>query len=142
MASCIESGYSTATYGYPQKTIGSTLDGTRRTVRLNRLVYVEYHGLELSDIEGMVVRHTCDNTWCVQPLHLILGTTQDNVADRVARGRTQMGEAHYSAKLTEDEVRAIRIDMRSQRKIASDYGVNKSTVSNIKTMKTWKQVPA
>ena len=37
--------------------------------------------------EGMLVRHTCDNPPCVLPSHLRLGTTQDNVNDKMKRGR-------------------------------------------------------
>lgn len=42
--------------------------------------------------EGEVVRHTCDNPACCNPAHLIRGTVADNVADRVARGRSATGE--------------------------------------------------
>lgn len=46
------------------------------------------HLLVLGPIaEGAVVRHTCDNTACVNPAHLILGTQSDNIFDAVARGR-------------------------------------------------------
>ncbi len=38
--------------------------------------------------EGIVVRHDCDNSKCVNDEHLLLGTHYDNVADRVERGRT------------------------------------------------------
>jgi hypothetical protein len=34
-----------------------------------------------------VVRHTCDNPPCVRPSHLLGGTTQDNVDDKMQRGR-------------------------------------------------------
>ena len=33
------------------------------------------------------VLHRCDNPACVRPEHLFLGTNQDNVADRIAKGR-------------------------------------------------------
>lgn len=39
-----------------------------------------------------VARHRCDNPPCCRPDHLEWGTTQDNVADRVARGRSARGE--------------------------------------------------
>lgn len=36
---------------------------------------------------GEEVRHTCDNRACVNPMHLLFGSRQDNVNDMLARGR-------------------------------------------------------
>jgi hypothetical protein len=38
---------------------------------------------------GMVVRHTCDNPSCVNPLHLQLGTQRQNMEDMRRRGRAR-----------------------------------------------------
>ena len=40
---------------------------------------------------GAYVLHTCDNKKCANPDHLYLGTNQDNVNDREARGRGLTG---------------------------------------------------
>lgn len=37
--------------------------------------------------EEMMVCHRCDNPACVRPDHLFLGTQQDNMDDRMAKGR-------------------------------------------------------
>lgn len=39
---------------------------------------------------GLQALHRCDNRLCVNPDHLFLGTNQDNMADKIAKGR-QMG---------------------------------------------------
>jgi hypothetical protein len=41
--------------------------------------------------EGMNVLHKCDNpAWC-NPDHLFLGTAQENIADKVRKGRVRNG---------------------------------------------------
>ena len=43
--------------------------------------------------EGISVCHRCDNPPCCNVGHLFIGTNADNVADRVAKGRTFNGRA-------------------------------------------------
>lgn len=86
------------------------------------------------------VLHRCDNPPCVNPEHLFLGTSGDNMADRNEKGRQARGEGHASAKLTEEDVRAIRCDQRSNRELASIYGVFETTISEARRRKTWKHI--
>ena len=86
------------------------------------------------------VCHTCDTPACVNPDHLFLGTIGDNMADKVSKGRQERGENHGLAKLTNDQVRAIRSDKRPQKMIAADYGVRPNTVSKIRARKSWSHV--
>ena len=49
---------------------------------------------------GLFVRHTCDNTTCINPDHLVVGTHQDNMDDRSRRGRTRKSaEGRARAKI-------------------------------------------
>ena len=59
-----------------------------RCVGLHRLVFAEKLGCGLDGINGVVVRHTCDNPRCINPEHLIGGTRADNNRDRVERNRS------------------------------------------------------
>lgn len=97
----------------------------------HRLAYVNAKG---AIPDGMVVRHTCDNRKCVNPEHLILGTQHDNVMDCVIRGR------HSKAKLSANQVLAIRRDQRSSRRIAPEYNVSDSTIKFIKARKSYKHI--
>ena len=47
---------------------------------------------------------------------------------------------HHAARLSADQVTAIRSDTRSQRKIAADYGITQVAVHHIKHRKTWKHL--
>lgn len=51
------------------------------------------------------------------------------------------GEKNASAKLTEDDVRAIRRDPRNWREVASDYGISPVQVWRIKNWLRWAHVP-
>ena len=86
--------------------------------------------------EGLHILHTCDNPRCINPDHLFLGTNQDNVNDKMSKGRhkTAYGSKHGSAKLSPMLVKQI-ITLLSQevpqRKIAKIYGVSQRTITKI-----------
>ena len=135
MTACILTRQGRNEAGYGRINIGGTI------YLHHRVVFAEYHGLSIAALAGIVIRHTCDNPACVNPLHLVPGTHQDNVADRVARGRTAHGENHVRAKLTEEDVRAIRAAVREDGKVlAARYGVNEQCISKIRNRRTWRHV--
>jgi hypothetical protein len=67
-------------------------------------------------------------------------THQGNIDDKVALGRQARGVGHGSAKLTEDEVREVRITAGTLQEIADRYGVSTFCVWAIRTGKTWKHL--
>jgi hypothetical protein len=90
-----------------------------------------------------VIRHTCDNKWCVNPNHLLEGTNADNSRDMVERNRQACGEKNGNAVLDADRVRVIRRDLkdgRPYREIALNIGVSDSTVRLIALGRIWRHV--
>ena len=53
-------------------------------VKVHRLVYQLSTG---EDIEGYVIRHTCDKPKCINPNHLLKGSFADNGNDKFVRDR-------------------------------------------------------
>ena len=87
---------------------------------------------------GMLVCHRCDNRLCINPGHLFIGTTDDNMADMVAKGRSASGERHGRAKITAKAAAEIRASSLSCRDAARRYGLSKSMVSYIRQGVNWK----
>lgn len=94
--------------------------------------------------DGMHVLHRCDNRPCVNPSHLFLGTNDDNIADKVSKGRQSRGEDRTFAKLTEADVMRIRDLVRagiSVRQIATTMPVHERNVLAAATGEAWSHVP-
>lgn len=118
---------------------GDTNFGGRVHLPTHRAAYALANGLHPT-FKGGVIRHTCDNPACMNPEHLLLGTMGENNADRMSRDRQVRGANLPQAKLTEDLVVKIRMDARSQQKIAEAYGVNQTTIGRIKSRRIWTHV--
>ncbi len=87
---------------------------------------------------GMLVQHSCDNHWCVNPDHLSLGTDASNAIDKQRKGRA-------AKKLNSMKVSTIRDLLakgETQRDIAALFGVHPSSISAIATGDTWIHVEA
>lgn len=117
---------------------------------------------------GLLVRHSCANKLCCNPAHLSVGTYKDNADDRerdgnTARGQrtkpwlrargdrnggrlhpeTRQGERNGRAKLTREDVIAIRAQPRDFKRmplLAAQYGVSTSTVKQIWSGATWRHL--
>lgn len=56
---------------------------TQTTYKAHRVVYAMYK----EDPGNHLVCHSCDNPSCVNPEHMFLGTSKDNIQDAVKKGR-------------------------------------------------------
>lgn len=91
--------------------------------------------------EGMVIMHNCDVPLCVNPAHLSCGTQFENCQDVVKRGRSNLGERHGCAKLTERDVMAIRQSDKPDRELAKQYDAHPTTITAARTGKNWGHLP-
>jgi len=107
---------------------------------------------------GLFVLHHCDNPQCVRPDHLFIGTAADNAQDAIAKGRSappeitaRVGTSNGRAKLTEDDVLAIRsayaslprrrrVKRGSLAVLADRYGVTPNLVSMIARRVIWRHL--
>lgn len=94
---------------------------------------------------GKLVRHRCDNRPCVRPEHLLPGTIADNNRDTVERGRTHRGERVHSAKLTQEQVFAIRVlfaaGEATRYELARRFNVTHRTICYVIKGRSWKHEP-
>jgi len=92
---------------------------------------------------GLWVLHRCDNPPCVNPAHLFLGTSDENIADRDRKGRQRVpkGEDNPHAALTNDQAAEIREKLAAGRRcseLATEYGVSFGVINSIKRGKTYR----
>lgn len=96
---------------------------------------------------GLFVLHECDNPVCSNPMHLFLGTANDNNRDMREKGRGarppyHSGETHPRAKLSAKDVEEIRAAYcprkTTKRQLAEKYSVSVSTVKAIVEYRNWK----
>lgn len=143
---CIDHGKRGFGMGYA--THSKRIDGKQPL--MHRLAYATAHGLNEATMGG-VVMHTCDNARCINAAHLVLGSQQDNIADRQAKGRQARGatwgcprkDDRSTAKLTSEVVahcRAVyqpRHKQFGQRALARQYGVSHGVMGKALQGATW-----
>lgn len=129
-------------------------NGKHRNVKATHVVYELWHARPVPP--GLIVCHYCDQPWCCNPLHLWLGTLNDNRQDCIRKGRHARGvtagiytkpEAfarHWQGKLTETQVLEIRAAYASGHttlnRLAVQYNVTDSAIMCIIHRKTWKHI--
>ena len=124
MTPCIDHGYAGIRGGYAQKQIG------KRMVYRHRLAYCEANGVTLDSIDGLDVRHKCDNPRCVRGDHLELGTHADNMLDMATRERVASTLTIAEAQYIVDNYK-FRDKEFGGRALAAKFGVSPQTICDI-----------
>jgi hypothetical protein len=88
------------------------------------------------------VMHICNNTDCINPLHLKAGTREENEAHKIISGRSLKGEKNPMSKLSFRDVSKIKNLLYNCKrgdiiKLAKEYDVSSATISLIKYGKNW-----
>lgn len=145
-----------AVNGYGVYGVLRKVDGKwrNRQHKAHRLAWSLVNGL-IPD--GDMIRHSCDNPPCCNPAHLLIGSGNDNVADKVSRYRQSRGEKHShimrtvaargeraaNAKLTADAVRSMREEAARgipTAEVASRYGVSHITAFRVISRRSWRHI--
>lgn len=97
----------------------------------------------LRNIDGLIIRHTCDNPSCVNPFHLRSGTVQDNSDDMVRRERSLFCDRHKQTKLKNDQVIQIYELLKSGEycyDISKKFGAEEYIIWEIGRGKSFKKL--
>lgn len=109
----------------------------RQAARISWLIHY-------SDIpDGLFVCHKCDNKKCVNPEHLFLGTPEDNMLDKMNKGRDYRDGTYVNSKLTADgvlKVFALREQGLTHDQIAEQFSMSRPAITNILSRKTHQRV--
>lgn len=136
--------------GYGQLRVGK-----RKRMRAHRFIWEKTFG---QIPNGLCVCHKCDNPSCVNPIHLFLGTHQDNRDDCCAKGRqasgdrsglrlhperAPRGERNANSKIKAADVIEIRKQFsegNTQQSIADRFGITQTNVSQIVLLNSWRHI--
>lgn len=118
---------------YGRFSIGSRIDGSKKSIGAHRFSYILYRG---GIPDGLEVCYTCDNPICMNPHHLFLGTRRENALDALQKGRfnPRRGMDHHKAKLDKEGfTRVIELYSKghTQYEVAEMMEISQPQVSRI-----------
>jgi hypothetical protein len=105
---------------------------------VHALVCTAFHGKKPSDAHGAA--HNDGDGFNNRPENLRWATQKENMADTVMHGTRYRGRKHWSAKLSEDDVREIRrlcANGVSTASISTQFSISPRAVRLIRERRNW-----
>ena len=106
-------------------------------IRVHRAVLEVKIGRPLGALQAL---HTCNQTGCINPDHLYVGSNDENVRDRMKDHPVYCRHAKLSGAKAANIRERYATGGTSMRKLAAEHGVNPSTIRDLLRGKTWVQV--
>jgi len=106
------------------------------TIASHKIAFIIAHNFDFEDIpDSIIIRHSCNNPPCVNPLHLKMGTCKDNSQDMVNSGNSLKGSKNpkyiHISKDTINEMRKKYSKKIGIRQISKEYNVSYGYAYNI-----------
>ncbi len=110
--------------------------------RAHRVAYQLVHGQIAPEL---CVCHRCDNPKCVNVEHLFVGTRQDNIRDKISKGRQSGGALpgalnpnHKITAAIVSEIRKCKNLGINWRRIKDAFGISQSQYYRIVNRQAWR----
>ncbi len=131
---------------YPVLQIG------RKAVRAHRLSFEIFYGKKIP--KNKFGLHKCDNTKCINPEHIFIGTHSQNMQDMIKKGRNRYdppcGSRCAQHKLIESQILLIRDELKNikgrqpiadkYKELSIKYKVSTHTIYGINKRIIWKHI--
>lgn len=112
----------------------------------NKLSEIPKHD---SDGNKMEIRHLCNVSSCMEPSHLVIGTSLQNGKDKRASDNLLKGENHPNSKINKETARKIKWsklersdpNFITKEQRAKLFNVSFSLISSIDRGRTWSHIP-
>lgn len=134
---CILWPYGTSHNGYGK------MYWNKKHYHVHRLACILVHGEPTID-RAVAAHGPCHNKLCFNPKHISWKSTKENMGDKKRDGTLLYGEMAHRAKLTTSEVIEIRERYQygniTHAKLAVEYEVSKSSITELLQGKTWKHL--
>ncbi len=111
--------------------------GRWQQVSVHVMVCLAFHGPRPA---GMHAAHLDGNRWNNAASNLKWVNQEENESHKVDHDTRAWGERHGMARLTEDDVRAIRASDESGPVLAAKYRVSRNHISSIRARKAWRHI--